>query len=325
MIFAKIRICDQVFFRGEPRSFLIFLPWTFIYWIVAARVIAFLNFKGGVGKTTDAVNISWTLAFHELFPATRVLVVDLDPQCNTSFWLMGRERWREADEQHLTTERLFKEHLNGNNPGSISASLVHAVRDHLPAGRALDIIPCSMETIHRAFDRRLADHARYQMIISSALAPLLNQYDYIFLDCGPSYNILTENALLAAHYQLVPYTPDYLALEGIKWLGKLTRRLEMLARNKPVAQPLGIIVNSFAHLNASIDAVNELRDVVNSMRESGLLPPFTTVFEPYIRRATRVTEATHLQRPLLDFAPNDPVTKDFIEVTQEITRYIDSL
>ncbi|MFQ3577673.1 MAG: ParA family protein [Verrucomicrobiia bacterium] len=292
---------------------------------MAAKIIAFLNFKGGVGKTTDTVNISWTLAFHELFPATKVLVVDLDPQCNSSFWLMGRERWRDADEQCLTTERLFKAHLQGINPATVAESLVHAVRDDLPAGRELDVIPCSMETIHRAFDKNLINHARYQHIVSSALLTLKDRYDYIFLDCGPSYNVLTENALLAAHYQVVPYTPDYLALEGIKWLGKLTRRLERLHRHRPVAQPVGVIVNSFAPMNAAMDAVDELRETMNNMREMDLLPPYTTVFEPYIRRTTRVAEATLMQRPLLDFAPNEPVTRDFVELTQEITRYIDTL
>lgn len=293
---------------------------------MAAKIFAFLNFKGGVGKTTDAVNISWILAHHELFPRSRVLVVDLDPQSNTSFWLMGRERWAAADRQKLTTERLFKQHLEGQNPGLVSPQLVQPVSGDLPEDRAYDIIPCSMETIYRAFDPNLHLQARSQLILSAALAPLKENYDFIFIDCGPSYNILTENALLAAQHQIVPYTPDYLALEGVKWLGKLTRRLESSSRGRPVAQPLGIVINSFAaHIHASNDALDELRETVSSLKAAGFFPAHTTVFDPPIRRAAKVAEATLLQRPLLDFAPQEPVTRDFIDLTHAIVRAAEAL
>lgn len=293
---------------------------------MGAQIFALLNFKGGVGKTTDAVNISWILAHHDLFPSTRVLVVDLDPQSNTSFWLLGRQRWTECDRQKLTTERLFKQHLEGHSPAAISPQLVQSVSPDLPDDRAFDIIPCSMETIHRASDPNLHLQARSQFVLASALEPLKENYDYIFIDCGPSYNILTENALLAAHHQLVPWTPDYLALEGVKWLGKLTRRLEASARGRPVAQPLGIIVNAFAaHLHAASDAMDELRATVAALQDGGFFPPHTRIFEPPIRRATKVAEATLLQRPLLDFAPGEPVTRDFIDLTHAIVRAVESL
>ncbi len=286
---------------------------------MATKILAFLNFKGGVGKTTDVVNISWILAHHDLFPRSRVLVVDLDPQSNTSFWLMGRERWIASERQKLTTERLFKHHLEGENPGQLAPQLVQPVTEDLPEGRAYDIIPCSMETIHRASDPNLHLQARSQLILAAALAPLKENYDFIFIDCGPSYNILTENALLAAQHQIVPYTPDYLALEGIKWLAKITRRLEANSRGRPVAQPLGIVINAFSpNIHASNDAVDDLRDTVAGLKSGGFFPPYTHIFNPPIRRAAKVVEATLLQRPLLHFAPNEPVTRDFIDLTHSI-------
>lgn len=281
-----------------------------------------MNFKGGVGKTTDTVNISSILAGHEFFPATRVLVVDLDPQCNTSFLMLGRERWRAADSQRLTTERLFREHMSGNNPGGVAPMLVQSVRDDLPHGRALDIIPCSMETIHRASDCQLMEHPRYRQILSNALAPLLESYEFILVDCGPSYNLLTENALVAAEFQIIPYTPDYLALEEIKWLGRLTTRFERMMRGRPVARPLGVIVNAYSQINAAHNAIGDLFEVMRVMKEQELLPAFATVYRPFVRRAARVAEAALAQRALLDFAPNHPVTQDFVELTQEITRHI---
>jgi chromosome partitioning protein len=290
---------------------------------VAATTLAFLNFKGGVGKTTNVVNISTLLARDPHVGGKRVLVVDMDPQCNSSFLLLTRQRWMQVRDQGKTVDRVFGDPKEMRNPeADLNRLVTSAFSDHVTEAR-LDIVACSMNAIKWTQDPGLLSRSTHFRFLFLALESVREAYDFIILDCGPSFNVMTRNALRAADYVLMPYTPDFLALEGIKLLGTLSREFDAEVQfhlpNSKTAKPLGVIVNRYrANTSASRSSVQELRDVVEQMRTSKLLPSFTTVFEPYLQEATIVNDAANGQTTLLDYDPDAPITDSYRELTTSI-------
>ena len=106
---------------------------------MAAQVISFLNFKGGVGKTTNTVNIGATLAMHPQTGGKRVLIVDLDPQCNSTLWFIGREAYSWVQERGQTVHELFKQNLANLRIDPLP--LIHTVDSQEMTGGKLDLLP----------------------------------------------------------------------------------------------------------------------------------------------------------------------------------------
>ncbi len=159
-----------------------------------ARIIAIANQKGGVGKTTTAVNLSAALAR----TPRRVLLVDLDPQGNAT---MG----------------------SGVDKRTLEASLTEVLLDDVPVGEAIvrtgdgyDLLPGNIDLT--AAEIRLMDAQGREQKLKQALAPLRGNYDFILIDCPPSLSLLTLNALNAADAVLVPMQCEYYALEGLSAL-----------------------------------------------------------------------------------------------------------
>jgi chromosome partitioning protein len=144
-------------------------------------------------------------------------------------------------------------------------------------------------------------------------------YDYILLDCPPAWSLFTRNALRAADFILVPYTPDYLALEGIKWISQLLRTYSREMAPARVAKLAGVIVNRYQNYQPVHAALAELREVLEMF--SQLQNVDVQIFEPMIRNSSAVTDANNVQKPLLEESPHLPVTKDFIELTQNLVHF----
>jgi len=166
-----------------------------------SHVIAIANQKGGVGKTTTAVNLGASLAAAEL----RTLVVDLDPQGNTTSGL-------------------------GVDPHDPAASLYSVLLDMAPLGMAiarsvhlplLDVVPTTTELAGAEVE--LPELPDWQLRLRAALAGVRGLYDYVLLDCSPSFSVLTLNALSAADRVLVPVQAEYFALEGLSQFTDLLR------------------------------------------------------------------------------------------------------
>ena len=167
-----------------------------------AKTIAVVNQKGGVGKTTTAVNL--TAALHDL--GLRVLLVDFDPQANASSGL--------GVDKRKAKYSVYEVVIN-NTP----------IRDAIVSTQYGDVLPSSANLAGAAVELITAEHREHQL--EKALEPIKNQYDVIFIDCPPSLEMLTLNGLCAADSILVPVQCEYFALEG---LSDLMSTLRMVKR-----------------------------------------------------------------------------------------------
>ena len=232
-----------------------------------SRVTAFANQKGGVGKTTTAVNLAAALAER----GKRVLLIDLDPQANASSGL-GMERTPGAS--------LYGALLEDGTPAQ------DKVRH--TAIRNLDIIPSEIDLAGAEVD--LARKELYLHSLKFLLEPFLekSRYDHVFLDCPPSLGILTMNALTAAHALIVPSQCEYLALEGLSVITRLVRQLRAGNAN-PGLELEGIVMTMFdGRTKLAMQVVEEVRKHFGCR-----------VFDTLIPRNIRVSEAPSFGKPVV--------------------------
>ncbi len=184
--------------------------------IMGAKVISFINLKGGVAKTTTTVGVATLLAGEY---GKKVLVVDLDPQTNCTTMLIGEEKWKELDDNNHTLAALFDDVINETKNFDIKATLQKDV-SHIANVKGLDLIPSSLKMID--IQDRLATIPQGKFfannpiyIIKKALNPVINNYDYVLIDCPPNMGIITLNGLMVSNAYIIPTIPDVLSTYGI--------------------------------------------------------------------------------------------------------------
>jgi chromosome partitioning protein len=292
---------------------------------MSSKVLAFINFKGGVGKTATVVNIGATLAkLHE----KRVLIVDLDPQSNSSLWLMRPDRWREhVARGRRSTYQIFEDALQGKARFNFDESLVKGVVTwtgftDLPR---LHLLPAAVELL-RVEDRihELRAPVIYQ-ILESALGTLFKQYEYVLLDCPPNLYSTTKAAIFSADSCIVPYVPDYLSLSGFQVLAEQIAEMRekfapyLPGRRKP---NVGALIVSHYRQSGNVFrlAVNELELSMADLREKGLLSHQAVLLQPYLRHCVRIAESTSEHLPVILYAPGSIGAQDYADLTQ---RFVD--
>ncbi|MGB8982185.1 MAG: ParA family protein [Anaerolineales bacterium] len=250
------------------------------------RIYTLVNQKGGVGKTTTAINLGAYLA--QL--GQRVLVVDLDPQANATSCL-GVDK---STVQGSTYEAL----LSGDVPAS---SILFNER------LQISLLPSSPSLAGAEIE--LVEDSGREFRLRSALESLDGKYDYILIDCPPSLGILTVNGLIAARDGvLVPVQCEYLALEG---LGQLTQTIERVqAALFPGLRVRGVILTMFdPRTNLSTDVVKEVKNHFPGQ-----------VFESVVPRSIRLAEAPSYGLPISAYSPSSVGARAYEALAREILK-----
>lgn len=243
-------------------------------------VISVINLKGGVGKTTAAVAMAEILAgeFDK-----RVLVIDLDPQTNSTTMLIGEGAWKEANRAGRTLAPLFKDSLRPESeaPQFDLGKTLYREASPIASVRTLDLLPSSLDLIEVQDDLASARGGPYHTsrpvdLLHKATSELVPEYDYVLIDCPPNLGIITLNGIRMSQAYVIPTKPDILSTYGIPQI--MNRVAGFAASLDRRVTPLGTIVNMY-RLGVKIHE-NTIRQLHRDV-DAGKVPKLFRAFIPY--------------------------------------------
>lgn len=241
-------------------------------------VISLLNHKGGVGKTTSAINIGAALV--EL--GKKVLLIDLDPQANLTISL-GIPRQRVTIYEALRGE------------GEL-APYTHKER--------LDVVTSSLDL--SGAEMELINEAGREFILRELINQVADDYDYILIDCPPSLGLLTLNALTSSRYVMIPLQTEFLAVQGLAKIKQVIDKVRMrLNKQLEMGGVIATMYDSRRVLN---------RDVVDTIHKYF----GDKVFKTYVRDNVALAEAPAQRKDIFDYQPKSPGAADYLALSKEI-------
>ncbi len=249
-----------------------------------AKIFSLVNQKGGVGKTTTAINLGAYLGYF----GQRVLLVDLDPQANATSSL--------GIEKHTVRHGTY-DVLIGSQP--ITPHILHNPR------LKISLLPSSPALAGAEVE--LIELKNREFLLKNALAQVSSRYDYILIDCPPSLSLLTVNGLLAAESGvIIPVQCEYLALEG---LGQLTQTIQKVQDSLfPQLTIRGVVLTMFdGRTRLAVDVVTEVQKYFKDQ-----------VYQTIIPRSVRLAEAPSYGTPISAYAPDSSASKAYAALAKEV-------
>lgn len=255
-----------------------------LYKIKMGKIIAIANQKGGVGKTTTAINLAASLAVLE----KKVLIIDADPQANTT---SGLNFYPDSDEQRTLYEVMI-------GKLGVQDVLIQTEMENL------QMIPSHINLVGAEIE--MLDAEDRESLMKKALEPIKGNYDFIIIDCSPSLGLITVNSLTAADSVMIPVQPEFFALEG---LGKLLQTIRLVQNGvNPDLTIEGFVVTMFnGRTKVHTQVVNELREHFKDM-----------VFDTIIQRTIRLSEAPSHGKPIILYDVMSTGTTNYLNLAKEV-------
>jgi chromosome partitioning protein len=248
-----------------------------------ARIIGVANQKGGVGKTTTAINLAASFAVLEY----RTLLVDADPQANSTTGV--------GFDLHNITQSLYDCMVNGTPIRDV------ILKTDIPH---LDVVPSHIDLVGAEIE--MINYPNRENVLKGILAPIADEYDFIVIDCSPSLGLITVNALTAANSVIVPVQTEFFALEG---LGKLLNTIKIVQnRLNQELQIEGILMTMYdGRLRLCNQVVSEVRRHFDEL-----------VFDTIVHRNTRISEAPSVGKPVILYDAYSKGSVNYLNLAKEV-------
>lgn len=251
------------------------------------KIIAFANQKGGVGKTTSAVNIAASVGIL----GKKVLLIDLDPQGNTTSGVGINKKNLKASSYEILIGEVEVE------KGIVATEF-----------KNLSVIPSNISLAGAEFDLYQLDDREYRL--KTQLEKIKGDYDYIFIDCPPSLGMITVNALAAADAVIIPMQCEYYALEGLSQLMLTIRKIKQLYN--PELEICGILITMFnGRLILTMQVISELKKYYSDK-----------LFKTPISRNVRLSEAPSFGTPVYYHDKSSKGAQEYLDVAKELIQRI---